>query len=205
MNKEHQRGGLNFETIASMVAMVVGLSALFVAWDQAQIMRKQQHASVIPIVNIVGGFTMEPDRNVLRVIVENDGIGPAIVESAALFVEGRAISDWPSLRASFLPEPLRSGYETSFESTIGVLAPGERLPAIEISWARTDETDAMFRAFQATVFQAAAAETNLVICYCSVFDRCWRTNVVGAARPRPVEQCDDAGEDVIARLLQTLD
>ncbi len=195
--------GLNFETVGSIVAMVVGLSALFVAWDQAQIMRKQQHASVIPIVNVAGGFSSVAEENVMTISIQNDGIGPALVESAQLVVAGERIADWPDLEARLLPEALRPRLDVSLSSAIGVLAAGERLDVLVARWPREPAVDAAFRVLQADVYGSMGDTTDFGVCYCSVFDKCWRTNATGAARPVPVAACEDAGEDVIARLLQT--
>ncbi|MEO1013953.1 MAG: hypothetical protein AAFX08_02080 [Pseudomonadota bacterium] len=195
--------GLNFETVGSIVAMVVGLSALFVAWDQAQIMRKQQHASVIPIVNVAGGFSSAADENVMTISIQNDGIGPALVESAQLVVAGAAVSDWSDLSTRLLPDALRSRLDVSLSSAIGVLAAGERLDVLIARWPRDPALEAAFRSLQADVYSSMGKTTDFGVCYCSVFDKCWRTNSTGAARPIPVSACDNAGDDVIARLLQT--
>lgn len=195
---------LNFETVASIMAMLIGASALFVAWDQAQIMRKQQHASVIPILNVSGGFSSARNAHVMTVSIRNDGIGPAIIESAALTIAGEDVQGWPDLRERFLPEPLRAHYDTSLDSTIGVLAAGERSEAIRISWPRGEGRDEAFEALKARVFSSPGDNAVFSVCYCSVFDRCWRAGAGDRARPEPVKRCGDAGEDVVARLLQTI-
>ncbi|MEM6538046.1 MAG: hypothetical protein AAF668_09995 [Pseudomonadota bacterium] len=200
-NASSKKLSLSFETVGSIVAMIVGLSALFVAWDQAQIMRKQQHASVIPIVNVDGGFTVRPDANIMRLGIQNDGIGPALVASASLLVDGKEIEDWGDFVDRFLPPTLSSGYTTSFDTSIGVLAPGESTASIDVFWPRNETIDAAFRDFQTQVFKSVGDQTNFVVCYCSVFDRCWRTNGVGASKPIEVDHCDDEGDDVISRFL----
>jgi hypothetical protein len=201
---EPGKRALNFETVGSIVAMVIGACALFVAWDQAQIMRKQQHASVVPILNIAGGFSSSADSHTLTVVLRNDGIGPAMIESARLTVDGHEIVDWPDLRERFLPENLRTGFHSSLDTTIGVLAAGEKSNAIRITWPSGEETDEAFDALKARAFSEIGDRTVFGVCYCSVFDRCWRTADGQVAKPQPVKRCEDAGEDVVARLLQTI-
>jgi hypothetical protein len=201
-----KKRSLNFETIGSVVAMVIGVCALFVAWDQAQVMRKQQHASVIPIINIGGGFSTSGGANTMTISFQNDGIGPAIVESATLAIDGREVSDWPDLRDRFLPERLKEGFHSSLDTSIGVLAAGERTDAILITWPSDEITDAAFGELKSKVFSSSGQSAVFSVCYCSVFDRCWRagSGADAGAKPASVKKCDDAGEDVVARLLQTI-
>ena len=203
-DKPAKRKRLGFETVGSIAAMVIGACALFVAWDQAQIMRKQQHASVIPILNVTGGFSSDGDGHVMTVSIKNDGIGPAIIESATLTVGGADITDWPDLRDRFLPAALRAHYDTSLDSTIGVLAAGERSEAIRFYWPKGEGRDEAFAALKARVFSSTDQGAIFSVCYCSVFDRCWRAGAGETARPQSVKRCEDQGEDVVARLLESI-
>ena len=134
-----QRLRLNFETVGSITAMVIGACALFVAWDQAQIMRKQQHASVLPVINIDGGFSTSADSHVMTLSFSNDGIGPALIESASLTLDGREILDWPDLRDRLLPPALHEGFESNLDTSIGILAAGETSRSIVLAWPVGDE------------------------------------------------------------------
>lgn len=195
---------LNFDTVGSIAAIVIGACALFVAWDQAQIMRKQQHASVLPAVNIASGFSTEPEAYVMTVTIRNDGIGPALIESASLVVDGEPVKDWPELRDRLLPPALHANFSSSLDSAVGMLAAGEGSQAIRISWPHNDETEAGFEALKARVFSADSANTYFKVCYCSVFDRCWITGPENTSRPQKVKKCESPGDDVVARLLQTI-
>ena len=205
MAKPENRFSLNFETIGSIAAIVIGACALFVAWDQAQIMRKQQHASVIPAVNIASGFSSDPDAYVMTVTISNDGIGPAVIESAALYVDGEPVRDWPDFRDRLLPPGLHGDFSSNLDSAIGMLAAGEKSVAIQFLWPRSEETRAGFEALKARAFSADSAKTYFSVCYCSVFEKCWMTGPEkSTARPEKVKKCEHAGDDVVARLLQTI-
>ncbi len=197
--------GLNFETVGSIAAIVIGACALFVAWDQAQIMRKQQHASVIPAVSIASGFSSDAESFVMTVTVNNDGIGPARIESAALYVDGAPVRDWPDLRDRFLPPALHQGFQSNLTSAIGLLAAGAQSTAIQFSWPRNEQNRIGFEALKARAFTADANKNYMTVCYCSVFDKCWITGSErNSARPTKVKKCNDAGDDVVARLLQSI-
>ncbi|PQA87965.1 hypothetical protein [Hyphococcus luteus] len=204
MAKSEKRLSLSFETIGSIAAIVIGACALFVAWDQAQIMRKQQHASVLPVLNVSGGLSSEGDRHVLTVSVRNDGIGPAVIESADLFVGGAPVKDWPDLRDRFMPEALRKDFQSNLDTAVGILAAGHEAQAIVFSWPSNEETDAGFEMLRQRVFSGDPDDAFFGVCYCSVFDRCWKNTPDNRAVPEPVKSCERAGSDVVARLLQTI-
>lgn len=203
MNEAHSTSRLRFETVASIVAMLVGVSALFVAWDQAQIMRKQQHASVLPVVNVSAGLRTTRDDHALTVTFSNGGIGPAVIKSAALKIGGEDVSGWPDFAERLLPPALRSGAETSFDSAIGILAAGDEAKAIEITWPRTEEVTPAIEELRTRILASTGAEIDFTLCYCSVFDRCWVTSAQETAVSRAVKRCEDEGHDVVARILQT--
>ncbi|MHA7872350.1 MAG: hypothetical protein ACX939_08375 [Hyphococcus sp.] len=193
----------SFETVASIAAMVIGACALFVAWDQAQIMRKQQHASVLPVLNISGGFSSEGGFHTMTISIRNDGIGPAVIESADLIVDGARVADWPDLRDRFMPAALHSDFSSNLDTAIGILAAGEKTNAIVMSWPRNEATDIDFDALKERVF-ASSNSAFFSVCYCSVFDRCWKNAPDDRAKPERVKRCENAGSDVVARLLQTI-
>lgn len=205
MSKKTKAPRLSFDTVGSIAAIVIGACALFVAWDQAQIMRKQQHASVMPAVNVASGFSSNADSFVMTVTISNDGIGPALIESASLHVDGKPVEDWPDLRDRLLPPALHDDFASNLDSAIGMLAAGAKSDAIQLIWPRNETTSAGFEALKARVFSADSAENYFSVCYCSVFDKCW---VAGpernTSRPTHVKKCNDAGDDVVARLLQTI-
>lgn len=198
-----KRRVLNFETVGSIAAMVIGVCALFVAWDQAQIMRKQQHASVLPVLNVSGGFSSEGGFHTMTISIRNDGVGPAVIESADLIVDGASVEDWPDLRDRFMPTALHTDFSSNLDTAIGILAAGEVSNAIVMSWPRNDATDVDFGALKERVF-ADANSAFFSVCYCSVFDRCWKSSPDNSAKPERVKRCDSAGSDVVARLLQTI-
>ena len=179
---------LNFETVGSLVAMLIGAVALFVAWDQAQVMRKQQHASVWPIIET--DLTIDGDENTrfVKFLVSNAGVGPALIESAKLTINGQDITTLGAFRAALLPDSLggRTGFGGSgLEGS--VLAPGQSTTALQLVWERSDEIDTAFNDFARGFVGTNAPDVSLDICYCSVFEKCWRSK--SSTRPSPVKIC----------------
>jgi hypothetical protein len=177
----------NHQALTAIGAMVVGLAALFVAWDQAQVMRAQQHGAVVPALQI-DAFT-RTDDGVLSVglRVANNGVGPAIIRNVRVMRDGETVDRLDAMFAS-LPAEQR---DRSWVTLTGrVIAPGELITPISVEW---DANDVGTDAIAALFVEWDRWDTE--ICYCSVFDRCWIATVEVQER-RPAASCPDPGVDV---------
>lgn len=180
---------LNFETVGSIAAIVIGACALFVAWDQAQVMRKQQHASVWPILSV--DFSVDEDEAGLFVElnVANVGVGPAVIESAALLIDGEPVTRWVDFEERLFrgDDPTGTINFNSSDFETSVLGPGEQETALRASWGKTDANISAFRTLALSYVSGEGADVRLDICYCSVFDRCFQSTA--GKRPEPVSRC----------------
>lgn len=180
---------LNFETVGSVVAMLIGAAALFVAWDQAQVMRKQQHASVWPLLS--PDFIIDNDETslFLRLSVANDGVGPALVESAFLTLNGEKSTSQSEVMEFLFADTKPSGAANlkggSIEKT--VVGAGEKEEVFNIAWPINDNNIAAFTALANRYVAGEELNVSMTICYCSVFDRCFVAN--GNDRPERIRQC----------------
>lgn len=150
-----ERGGGS--SLGTVIAALVGFLALLVSAYTAYIQREQTRAQVWPRL-LVG--SRPADR---LIVVYDKGIGPAIIRSVQVLVDGKPQPDWHhaveamGLKLSELPS----------YSTIGsvVISPGEELHLLKFA------TDADFA--QA---MASGKQLELHICYCSVLSDCWMMN-----------------------------
>lgn len=175
---------LNFETVGSLAAIVIGASALFVAWDQAQIMRAQQHASVTPIVRIHTSYVAQEDRQIIAINASNVGIGPAFIVNAAVTdAAGRAISMEEALGA--LPEGLmRPTLWTSSPDGL-VMEAGSDAPLFLATWPVDESINADVRRY----WSAFPDSVRIDACFCSIYERCWTTRLNQKSRPEPARDC----------------
>ena len=183
---------LNFETIGSLTAMLIGACALFVAWDQAQVMRKQQHASVWPLID--DDFTINPGENdtlTLGLTLQNRGVGPAIVERAFLTIDGERINRREDFMRALFGENRPTGSARITGSSVegGVLGAGEDTEVFNIAWEQTEANTDAFRALALRYLSGSGPDVSLATCYCSVFDRCFEAG--GTQRPKPVKTCPE--------------
>ena len=180
------RREIRYDAAAAVIAALVGMLALVVAGYTAYIQRQQVRAQVWPWL-VAGNNDNERSIEVL-----NKGVGPAIVHSAQVFVDGKPQPDWQHVLKALGTVPHQYSQSTLNPN---VLTPGEKVPAVQF----TDEDE--YKRFRA----AAVAHLTLVnICYCSTLGECWMysdRHAVGykslAQLVKPIDKCPKLPDDAI--------
>lgn len=192
MSDAPSRLRLRFETVGSIAAIVVGVAALFLSWDQARVMRAQNHASVLPAIQIDGYRSVEGDIARIGVRVANNGVGPAVIEHVALFRDGE-----PSLDFAPIEALLPVDHTLSWQTMIGrVLAAGEAVRPAEFAWGLENADPAALEALS-----AEWRRWDVRVCYCSVFGKCWIADTAGVgARARDAATCPVAQADLFEEI-----
>lgn len=175
---------VRWDALAAVIASLVGFLALLVAGYTAYIERytaeiqtKQVQAQVWP------WLAAGNNDNEGSIEVTNKGVGPAIVRSAQVLVDGKPQPDWLHVLKAL------GTVHTYSQATLNpnVFAPGETVPVIQFA----DKED--YKQFKA----AAVTHLTLIdICYCSTLGECWMysdRHLVGykslAQLVKPVAQC----------------
>lgn len=168
----------------SASAGIVALCALGVSVYQAYVGRQQQKLAVWPYY--AGGNSFPGDGKPYTYIVSNQGVGPMLVESVQLLVDGRPQPTWVAARRALgVPDArvTRDIYSTFRAGT--VMLPGAERTIMETEGAGARD------------FWAAGQERlELRVCYCSLYDDCWTTQG-GGRRPRPVRTCPSSPADSV--------
>jgi hypothetical protein len=171
------RIGIRWDAFAAIVASLVGLLALLVAGYTAYIQHQQVRAQVWPYLEAGN------DDGNQSIYVYNKGVGPAIVKSAQVFIDGKPQTDWAHVLAALGMPP--HGY---VQSTLNpdVISPGEQVRVLGIPDKDRWQT---FRS-------GAIGRMTMDICFCSSLDECWMyhdLHPVGykstARLVRPVDRC----------------
>lgn len=87
---------LNFETIASVCAIVTSLVALYVAFEQTKLMQEERHANVLSIVTSQMTINQVSDKSFIKFALVNVGIGPANVRNSDLYIGEHLVSGYQS-------------------------------------------------------------------------------------------------------------
>jgi hypothetical protein len=160
----------------SMAAAVGAVCAVAIALYQAALAREQQRASAWPFLAQSNSYLN--GQQYTRQI-ENQGVGPARVRSFQVLVDGKPAHDWSSVVRALIDQPDSALSYYSFGR-------GSVVPAGATRVLLTLPPGNQARSF----WQAAQTRLETVICYCSVYDECWRGDT-RAKEPVPVRACAD--------------
>ncbi len=184
-----------FIAIAAVVISAVTAAALIY---QTRVIGDQFAATIWPYLSV--GETYDVNGETIE--VSNDGVGPALVRSAQLSVDGRAVAAWndyfkvltrdPALRGLFLRTQAavlagRADNGTMRMSSIGpssTLRPGESQTLLKISLP-----------FRVPLGALVRHSVTLDLCYCSLNGSCWTLHANPgqiSSDPAPISHCANA-------------
>jgi hypothetical protein len=173
----------HFETIGSISAIVVGVAALYVSWDQGRVMREEVRASVWPAVQTEGYVDRQSGQLLIGLKLQNAGVGPARIERLTVRHEGDVVSDMNDLITRMPP-----GAERSVQYSTGrIMAAGEVLNPFELRYPANSEVSGLDAV---DLMSSLSQDWTIDVCYCSVLDDCWISSDRHAGQ-REVERCDD--------------
>ena len=177
MSKETSKA-LRVDLLIALCALFVSCLAAGAAVYQGHLIASQLSVTVWPYVTV-----RESSSNTyVEVDVQNVGLGPAIIQTAALYVDGKP---QPSLSTSLreLGFAAKHGATVTFTN----LGPGSVIqPGGSVSLLRVDSKQF------AALAGAAQRRTRIEICYCSMLQQCWR-KTTGDDYPKSVGTCDRSG------------
>ena len=174
-----------WQTILSVVGIFIAVLALYAALTESEAIRKQTSAAVWPYIQVtVTDYDVGEDAG-FTLTFTNTGVGPALIRSVRVMVNGQAMSDWAQV-VEYLGGTLDKHVGRTTISN-RVLSPGHKINLVSVT------EPGLARQFQAVVEDP---KTAITFCYCSIFDDCWladsRAQVLD---PEPVETCPDFQHD----------
>lgn len=170
--------------LSSVLALAISFLALALGAYQTRLMQEQARASVWPYVTIGNNEDTTPDKESFTWRADNNGVGPAKIESVQVFLDGTPYRNWRELFAKLAPEQEFHGATTSLN---GIVLPASlnRETTVEMVKPNTPE--------RAKVFQQAEKRITIEVCYCSVYDECWIAHSLKATS-ETVSRCDKSGK-----------
>lgn len=140
--------------VAAIIAALVGLLALCVSGYTAHIQRQQVRAQVWPYLET----GLSPSKR--EVILFNKGVGPAIVRSVQIYVDGKPQRNWDQVYAALgLKFAQRPPYSTI--SNI-VISPNEHID--QVVFQSVDDFN---------LYSKQVDRVDKRLCYCSTLNECW--------------------------------
>ena len=174
--------GLTSEMIVAVSAVIVGVCALAVSLYETSLMREEQRASVIPMLELSRSVHVNRDgtdgpNTRLHLQVENVGIGPARVQDFRVHVDGEPQLTWSATMQALLGRQanIRLGQSMINGRTI----PPERMVTIF-------ELNSLEHAIE---LADSFSRLEIEACYCSIFNECWTTQYRSFGTVETVEAC----------------
>jgi hypothetical protein len=168
--------------LVGVSAVVIGVCALGVSLYEASLMREQQRAAVLPILELGRSFYVTPEDEGtekwhLSFSAENVGIGPARIVEFVVTVDGKPQPTWGEAIRAMLD---RKGEARYGQSTINgrTIPPSRSVTIFEL--ADPSLAQDIMQRFERLDFSA---------CYCSVFDECWTTSYSTFGAASAVASC----------------
>jgi hypothetical protein len=144
------------ETFVAVAALIVSLSALGVGVYEARLQREHDRAEVWPNLEL-GTFTSGAGASV---VVDNTGLGPAVVEAIVVTVDDKPVHNWHGVLQSLLGDSTRAySYSSLFEHGV---RPGDRVQLFGLP-----------PTSMPTPFWQQIGRLKIRICYRSVFNEYW--------------------------------
>lgn len=173
---------LNPEMLVGVSAVIIGVCALGVSLYETSLMREEQRASVMPLLELGRSYNISAsddpeDKSRLWLHAENVGIGPARVLDFRVLVDGKPYPSWGAAMGALIgrTEPILYGQSTINGRTI----PPER----SVTMFRLNETE-----FTSEIV-AEFDRIDFEACFCSIFEECWTTRYSAFGAAEPVEAC----------------
>lgn len=170
------------EMLVGISAVAIGVCALGVSLYETSLMREEQRAAVIPLMELSRSYYVDQaqdgeDKGRLYLQAENVGIGPARVMDFRVTVDGLPRLTWSAAMQALLRRDESVVYG---QSTInGRTIPPDRLVTM-FDLTNTRLTQELVDEFDRLDFEA---------CFCSVFAECWTTSYSTFGAASPVEAC----------------
>lgn len=156
---------VSFDRLASVFAVALSLTALFVSVLEVFTTRAQQRAAVWPHLEISESYSEEG----FQLRLTNKGVGPALTSDLRLSFLGQSVADLDALILKTLGPDDAFSYERYTRSipSNSVIAAGEKIVLFSVEW--DDQTRRLISAWSDKV--------DLKSCYCSIHNECWSVSL----------------------------
>lgn len=180
--------------LVAICALITSIASIWLSVTQGDDMQRLVQAQSWPFLGFTTSnaetspVTGKPDP-VISMTIENLGVGPAKIQSFEIFYKGKNVQTSRELlracctdASGKIPEDAWKQTPILTSTVVGrVLRAGQTAPFIY--WARPDTDNAIWEKLNKARF-----EVEKKICYCSVFDECW-TSDLESTQATPVKNC----------------
>lgn len=171
----------NADRVVSISAIFIIVATLIVLIFQTNIMREQQRLSVLPYLMISNQYIGTPNY---KLVLKNDGIGPAFIESIKVFYEGKIYEkDFARFMTDEIPE--FDSLTNVYYSNIGqwqLIPAGETINIFEVNQSIVDSN----KLYELIGKLIQKDSLDFQIVYSSIYNEKWRISAY-VNRPEKIE------------------
>lgn len=188
-------GHHTFDIAITICILLVSVSSLIIALVHSRTLERMADANAKLVEANSWPFLAYTTSNttsegqVIEIGFANQGVGPAKVESVELRWNGKTYPDaigFLGACCGYKYAPWSTGLTTSIPT--GVYRAGDR----EVLFSLPDKP-VNAAAWNKLNLARISRSLSVFVCYCSVFDECWQTDLVRySLTPRPVQKCSIA-------------
>jgi len=174
--------------VTAAAAIVTSVLALVVSVYETRIMRSWQQASTQPIIEIQLDFELLAKPIEIDLHLKNMGQGTAYVQGMKITFDGDTIETntlgqyWPGRSAKGQKKWENRAYR-------GYLGPGDLKHPMSVTWTPPPAEEGKLGLEYVQTLNAQFKKTEISVCYCSVFERCWISDFKTQSRAKLVPVC----------------
>ena len=173
--RDNERRVFRVDILIAVCALLMSTLATAASWWQSRVVATQLSSQVWPYVAI--STTAGP--NGLELAMSNDGLGPAVIRSLQLAVDGKPYPTFVAAERALLgpaaPQP-RGSFASIGEGS--VIRIGGVVTLLKI------QNPELVRAIL-----PQANRIDLRVCYCSILGDCWLRSTKASSEPQRVNAC----------------
>jgi hypothetical protein len=185
------RSWLRTDLLIAVSALLISSLTCVATIVQTRVIANQLSATVWPYLSYDSTF----DRGSVDVELENDGLGPALIRSASLAVDGRPMATWEDAGKALGKLPGAKSGRSSF-SSLGpgsVIRSGASHPLVHLTITTASATQNATAMVQ--LRRWLQERVVVTVCYCSTLENCWLLrSAPGNSLPAEVARCPDAAQ-----------
>jgi hypothetical protein len=184
--------GLRIDLVIAVCALLISTLATAASWWQTRVIQQELNAQVWPYVSVSESLT---DSDTVQISVENDGLGPAVLQSAVISVDGKPLGSFIDVMHALLGPHLiaRAGGRRAMTIALAdaapgvVLRPGDATTAFRLTSARF-----------ARPFMLGHHRLAIRTCYCAIVPgECWLADSGAPGPPARVPACAIVPNDLL--------
>lgn len=167
---------LDLNSIGTIAALVLSIVAISISVLEVTTMRTQQRAEVWPYLQINSSYSADK----YRILLENKGVGPALVKSVKMYVDGQlaTANNFDNIIVDLVGKENAFSYDVYevFNPDQSVISSQEQIRLFSVPLVNRDKSAGRF--LPGIKFAEQSKDRfNISVCYCSIHNDCWTTDV----------------------------